>query len=256
MSSPFGETRTVVEHNHALIGPDGHVTSPLSGWEGAEGIVLISPALRGGQGGPRFVQYLVNGSAGCRSTGADSGTERLVYVLQGNATLDSEPMKADDFAWFPPGDDYELLAGEGTELLVFEKKYEPLAGAAVPERKTGSYGNAPAEAFMGDEDAMLATLLPVEPAFDMAVNVFSFQPGTTLPFVETHVMEHGLYMREGQGVYRLGANWYPVQAGDTIWMASYCPQWFVAMGKEPASYIYYKDIHRNPLFVQTPHEGE
>jgi (S)-ureidoglycine aminohydrolase len=60
-------------------------------------------------------------------------------------------------------------------------------------------------------------------------------------------MEHGLYMRAGQGVYRLGEKWYPVQAGDTIWMASYCPQWFVAMGKTGASYVYYKDIHRDPL---------
>ena len=64
----------------------------------------------------------------------------------------------------------------------------------------------------------------------MAVNVFTFQPGAKLPFVECHVMEHGLYMMQGQGVYCLSENWYPVAAGDTIWMASYCPQWFVAMG--------------------------
>ena len=150
------------------------------------------------------------------------------------------------FAWLPPEDYYELAVAAGAILLVFEKQYEPLAGAAVPQRVIGTLSDAPKEPFLGDPDAMLATLLPVEPEFDMAVNVFSFQPGTTLPFVETHVMEHGLYMKEGQGVYRLGDHWYPVQTGDTIWMASYCPQWFVAMGKESASYIYYKDIHRDP----------
>lgn len=247
MDSPFGTTRTTVEYNHALIGLDGHVVSPLSGWENAEGVVLISPALRGGDGGPRFVQYLVHGSKQARTTGAAARVERLVYVLQGEATLDGQKMATDEFAWFPPSDEYELVANEGCQLLVFEKAYESLSGFATPSRVTGSYADAPAEPFMGDEDAMLATLLPVEPAFDMAINVFSFQPGTTLPFVETHVMEHGLYMRSGQGVYRLGTQWYPVQSGDAIWMASYCPQWFVAMGKHSASYIYYKDIHRDPL---------
>ncbi len=38
-----------------------------------------------------------------------------------------------------------------------------------------------------------------------------------------------------------------VQKGDVIWMASYCPQWFVAMGKSPARYLYYKDVNRDPL---------
>jgi (S)-ureidoglycine aminohydrolase len=30
-------------------------------------------------------------------------------------------------------------------------------------------------------------------------------------------------------------------------MASYCPQWFVAMGKRPARYLYYKDVNRDAL---------
>ena len=84
-------------------------------------------------------------------------------------------------------------------------------------------------------------------AFDLAMNIFTYQPGATLPFVETHVMEHGLIMLSGQGVYRLEDSWYPVAAGDVIWMASYCSRWFVAMGKTPASYIYYKDVNRDPM---------
>jgi (S)-ureidoglycine aminohydrolase len=254
MSSLFGETRTSVANNHALIAPDGHVTSPLTGWLGAEGVVLISPALRGGQGGPRFVQYLVNAADGCSTSGAAAGVERLLYVLQGKAMLEGATLGADAFAWFPPDDTYALTVVAGTRLLVFEKPYQPLAGVAPPQRVTGSLSTAPREAFMGDPQAMLATLLPIEPAFDMAINVFTFQPGTPLPFVETHVMEHGLYMKQGQGVYRLGDRWYPVQAGDSIWMASYCPQWFVAIGTEAASYIYYKDIHREPLFPCLPAE--
>ena len=94
---------------------------------------------------------------------------------------------------------------------------------------------------------MLKTLLPIDFAFDMAVNLFTFTPGAALPFVEVHVMEHGLSMLQGGGIYRLDDCWYPVQAGDTIWMASYCPQWFGALGKTPARYLYYKDIHRDAL---------
>ena len=85
-------------------------------------------------------------------------------------------------------------------------------------------------------------------SFDMAVNIFNYQPGAHLPFVETHIMEHGLLMLEGKGVYRLEDSWYPVAEGDCIWMAAYCPQWFVAMGKTRASYLYYKNVNR-PAFA-------
>ncbi len=245
--SILGETRTRTAFNHALLAPDGHVVSPLVEWEEAAGVVLISPAMGTGPAAPRFVQYLVNGGSRCRTTGAAAGLERIVYVLDGDAELDDERMPVDSFAWLPPGDSYALVVPEGCRLLVFEKKYEPLAGFDVPVRLVGNLSQAPQEPFLGDPDALLSVLIPAAPPFDMAVNVFQFKPGAALPFVETHVMEHGLYMRSGSGVYRLGEQWYPVTQGDAIWMASYCPQWFVAIGKEITSYIYYKDIHRDPL---------
>jgi len=64
-------------------------------------------------------------------------------------------------------------------------------------------------------------------------------------------MEHGLLMLEGGGIYRLGDEWYPVQAGDFIWMGAYCPQWFGALGKKPAKYLIYKDWRRHPLGAGT-----
>ena len=72
----------------------------------------------------------------------------------------------------------------------------------------------------------------------------TFDPGATLPMVEIHVMEHGLLMLAGQGIYRLGDCWYPVAAGDFIWMAPYLLQWFGALGKTPAKYLIYKDWNR------------
>jgi (S)-ureidoglycine aminohydrolase len=78
----------------------------------------------------------------------------------------------------------------------------------------------------------------------MAVNIFTYDPGATLPFVETHVMEHGMLILSGSGVYRLDKDWHPVTAGDAIWIAPCCPQWFIAAGPQPARYIYYKDVNR------------
>ena len=54
-------------------------------------------------------------------------------------------------------------------------------------------------------------------------------------------------MLEGGGIYRLGDAWYPVEAGDFIWMGPYCSQWFGALGKRPAKYLIYKDWRRHPL---------
>ena len=196
---------------------------------------------------PRFLQYLAQVSEKSRSRGAPPGVQRLVYVLSGSLRVDDQLLEPDGFAWLPPDEPHALQGKSPGTVLVFEKPYAPLPEAPPPRRLIGHLASAPVAPFLGDEAARLATLLPVTPHFDMAVNVFTFDPGATLPLVESHVMEHGLYMRSGQGIYRLAQAWYPVQAGDSIWMAAYCPQWFVAMGKQAASYIYYKDIHRDPL---------
>jgi (S)-ureidoglycine aminohydrolase len=132
-------------------------------------------------------------------------------------------------------------------LVVFQKPFQSLPSVKPPGIVVGHERDVKGNPFLGNEDALLQTLLPDELRFDMAVNLFTYQPGATLPFVETHIMEHGLLMLSGQGVYRLDTDYHPVKAGDVIWMASYCPQWFVAMGKSPASYLYYKDVNRAPL---------
>ena len=91
-------------------------------------------------------------------------------------------------------------------------------------------------------------LIPDGTGCDFRVNTMTYQPGAELPAVETHVMEHGLLMLQGGGIYRLSDRWYQVEAGDFIWMARYCPQWFGAIGKSPAKYIIYKDWDRVPGF--------
>jgi (S)-ureidoglycine aminohydrolase len=129
---------------------------------------------------------------------------------------------------------------------VIEKPYQAMDGLKAPGAVVGTELSIDSQPLMGDEALEVRTLLPDDPAFDMAVNTMTFQPGASLSMVEIHVMEHGLMMLEGGGIYRLGDHWYPVQAGDFIWMAPYCPQWFGALGKVPSKYLIYKDWNRHP----------
>jgi (S)-ureidoglycine aminohydrolase len=111
----------------------------------------------------------------------------------------------------------------------------------------GREDNIPSTTLDDDTALQVKHLLPDTLSFDFAVNTMIYQPGAALSMVEMHVMEHGLVMLEGGGIYRLGDAWYPVTAGDFIWMGPWCPQWFAAIGKVPAKYLIYKDWNRNPL---------
>lgn len=247
MTPPFGFTRNVVRRNYALLTPSGFVTAPLPGWTNAACVALISPAMGAG-----FAQTLITLGKGGRGAGATGASELFAYVLQGECSLVVGKQKFElvdgSFAFIPPGNRFEFSkADEGTRLLLFEKPFQPLAGVPRPPLIVDAASDRPALPFLGDPDARLQTLLPDTLAFDMAVNIFIYQPGAILPFIETHIMEHGLLMLSGHGIYRLDEDWHPVQAGDAIWMAPYCPQWFAAVGKTPASYIYYKDVNRAAL---------
>ena len=159
--------------------------------------------------------------------------------------MNGHDLTAGGFAYIPAGA-FEITSASGVRLLLFAKHYEVLAGVGAPEPVFGDAAEVASEPFLGDPAARLQALLSDRPEFDMAVNIFTYDPGGTLPFVECHIMEHGMLILEGAGVYKLGDDWHPVEAGDALWLAPYCPQWFVAMGKSPARYIYYKDVNRAP----------
>jgi len=247
MTELFGFTRCTLKGRYALLSPSGFVPSSLPGWEKAVCNVLISPAM-----GARFSQLLVTLEKEGQCVGNTGPNQYFVYVLHGPASIlfdeKKHRLETGSYAYVPTGKDVHIKSGAaGARLLIFQKAYQALPGLAKPAGLVANEREVKGQPFLGNEDARLQVLLPDQPAFDLAVNIFTYQPGATLPFVETHVMEHGLLMLRGQGIYRLDADWHPVQAGDVIWMAPYCPQWFVAMGKTPASYIYYKDVNREPM---------
>ncbi|MBI4624404.1 MAG: (S)-ureidoglycine aminohydrolase [Verrucomicrobia bacterium] len=247
MNRPYGTTRTHVAARHALLAADGHVKSHVPGITGAAAVILINEAMGAG-----FAQLLVTFEAGGRAVFPASGVETGGYFESGGGTVAIGRQKkrcpAGGFFFAPAGEAWAIAAPKaGTRVTLFQKEFAPLAGVTTPKAIIGDAAKVKGQPFLGDPDARLQVLLPDEPEFDLAMNIFTYQPGATLPFVETHVMEHGLLMLAGQGVYRLEDSWYPVAAGDAIWMAPFCPQWFAAVGKAPASYLYYKDVNRAAL---------
>ena len=239
-------TRSVVKSTHALISPDGYINSIVPGWTGVTVNVIISKEM-----GARFSQTLITCAPGATLTGRTQRWQSFFYVVSGaiKATVDgkTKPLAQGHFVYIPEWKEYHLDSPtDGTQLLSFHKVYEPLEGATVPDTLFGNAADIPGKEYLGDPALRLQVLLPDDLAYDMAINIFTYDPGGHLPLVETHIMEHGLLYLQGQGIYRLDQDWYPVKKGDSIWMAPYCQQWFTAMGKEPAVYIYYKNVNRFP----------
>lgn len=243
----FGKTRTRVAARHALIAPDGHVTSTFPGWKNASAIVLLSPAM-----GAKLSQLLVTfeDTPNPLATFPADAHEHALYLESGTCTVtttaETVALTPGSYLFSPSQTGLTLTGSSDARLTIFRKEYEPAENIEAPPLLHGNAADVLGEPFMGNPKALLKTLLPTDARFDLAMNIFTYEPGATLPFVETHIMEHGLLMLSGQGVYRLEDDYYPVTAGDAIWMAPYCPQWFVAMGDQPASYLYYKDVNRLP----------
>ncbi len=242
-------TRSVVKSNHAVISPDGYINSNVPGWTNCTVNVIINERM-----GAALCQTLVTFKKGGQLTGHTTASQIFFYVIKGSCSArvggEEKALKAGHFVYVPVNKDYSFSKPEeGTQVLSFHKVYEPLEGQHIPAVLFGDAADVEAPAYLNDPALRLQVLLPDTLSFDMAVNIFTYDPGGHLPFVETHIMEHGLLYLQGQGVYMLDHQWYPIKKGDSIWMAPYCQQWFTAMGKEPAVYIYYKNINRFPTTI-------
>lgn len=240
----LGSTRSSLKADHLLQTPDTFVRSPLAGAEDVEFILHAAPQL-----GARFTQmtaeFVAGGSLG------PAPAQRFLYVLDGKIEIKAggkrHVLKPGGYAYLPQGAPHTVRAPGIARAAVIEKPYEALHGADSPEIVVGDESDVAPVALMGDRALRVQALMPDGPAYDFAVNTMTYDPGASLSMVEVHAMEHGLLMLEGGGIYRLGDSWYPVHAGDFIWMRAYCPQWFGALGKKPAKYLIYKDWRRHPL---------
>ncbi len=207
-------------------------------------IVHASPAL-----GARFVQYTAEFESGGEL--GPTSAQRFVFVLEGQLRLEVDGRQSDvgirGYAYLPEDLPHRIVATSQSRAAVIEKRYQRLDSVESPRVLISSEDVVPSHSLGDDESLQVRCLLPDTMNFDFAVNTMAYQPGASLSMVEMHVMEHGLLMLEGGGIYRLGDSWYPVTAGDFIWMAPWCPQWFGAIGKVAAKYLIYKDWNRHPL---------
>jgi (S)-ureidoglycine aminohydrolase len=240
----LGHTRSANRRDHLLQTPDTFVRIALPCVQGGMAIVHMAPA-----GGAQFSQYTALFEAG--GTLLPTSAQRFVYVLEGGLDLSTDAsflsLAQGGYAYLPPSAPHTLTAHAATRLAVIEKVYHPLPEVPVPALVTGHESDMAGTPLMGDAGLIVREMLPTSLGFDFAVNTMTYQPGAALSMVEIHVMEHGCLMLEGGGIYRLGDAWYPVTAGDFIWMAPFCPQWFGALGKQPAKYLIYKNWNRDPL---------
>lgn len=246
----IGHNRGVVAPNYAFMPPEGVLVSRLPHLEKTIVRILAAPVL-----GAAFAQYVfeIEPGGGTRAPFAEDGIQHFYYGLSGEAAFAIEgsapvAFRKGSFAYLPPGTAFSLRndSAEPVRVLALRKRYEPAPGLAVPEPILSHQDAVPVTNHTGMEGRGFQFLLPYgDLHFDFEMNLMWFKPGTCFPDVETHVMEHGLYMLEGQGLYFLGRDWHEIWAQDFIWMGGYCPQQFYPTGFDQACYLLYKNVNRD-----------
>ena len=247
--------RAVFRQAYAVI-PRGTmrdiVTSRLPFWSDTRLWVLARPLSGFAE---TFSQYLVEVAPGGGSDHPepDPHAEGVLFVLEGGLLLtvedDQHILEAGGYAFLPPGIRW-TLANRGQDPVRFHwirKAYQAVDGLEVPPPLVTS-DQAVEPTPMPDTDGRWATSVFVDPLdlrHDMHVNIVTFEPGAVIPFAETHVMEHGLYVLEGKAVYRLNEDWVEVQEGDFMWLRAFCPQACYAGGPGRFRYLLYKDVNRH-----------
>jgi (S)-ureidoglycine aminohydrolase len=242
----FGFTRTSVKPSHSLLTPDSFIRAPFPGDKNGTRVVHINPACGAG-----FGMYTLEAQKGAVFAGALAGNSGFVFVLEGEFKIvegkEKYRLKAGEYAFLPLYMAYTLSSQNGGRAIMLEKPYLVLDADKPPMMLIDNVKRQAKKPVLDDPRVLVQTLLPEDLSYDFAVNIMNFEPGAHLSLVETHVMEHGLLMLSGGGIYRLDTDWYPVQTGDVIYMAPYCPQWFGALGSQPSSYLIYKDWNRHSM---------
>jgi (S)-ureidoglycine aminohydrolase len=228
------------------------VTSFLPHWTGMRMWILARPLSGFAE---TFSQYVVELSPGGGSDRpeTDPGAEAVLFVVDGELRLivgdDEHRLEPGGYAYLPAGRRWTVrnAGGAPARFHWIRKAYEAVDGVEPPPAfVTDEHDVTPVP--MPDTEGRWVTSRFVDPAdmrHDMHVNIVTFQPGAVIPFPETHVMEHGLYVLEGKAVYRLNQDWVEVQQGDFMWLRAFCPQACYAGGPGPFRYLLYKDVNRH-----------
>ncbi|MEI4493610.1 bifunctional allantoicase/(S)-ureidoglycine aminohydrolase [Mameliella alba] len=235
------------------------VTSFLPFWEDTRLWVLSRPLSGFAETFSQYIMEVAPGGGSDRPE-TDPGAEAVIFVVEGTGTLTidgtAHVLEPGSFAFLPPATDW-TLRNTGDALLKFHwirKAYEVVEGLPAPEAFVTNEKDIMPAAMPGTDGKWATTRFvdQTDLRHDMHVTVVTFEPGGVIPFAETHVMEHGLYVLEGKAVYRLNTDWVEVEAGDYMWLRAFCPQACYAGGPGRFRYLLYKDVNRHMPLRLTP----
>lgn len=254
--------RAIFTEAYAVI-PKGTMrditTSFLPFWDDTRLWVIARPLSGFAETFSQYIMEVAPGGGSDRPE-VDPEAQGALFVVEGVATLSIDGqehrLEPGGFAYVPSGADWSLR-NRSDQLLRFHwirKRYESVDGLERPDPIIAQEQDI-APNVMPDTEGKWATTRFMDPAdmrHDMHVTIVTFEPGAVIPFLETHVMEHGLYVLEGKAVYRLNNDWVEVEAGDFMWLRAFCPQACYAGGPGKFRYLLYKDVNRHvglrPLF--------
>ena len=228
------------------------VTSQLPFWDNTKLWVLARPLTGFAES---FSHYLmqVEPNGGSDRPESNKAAQSVIFVTSGKPTLtindQQHTLTPGSYAYIAAGTDWALKnnSNKAANFHWIRKRYIAVDGINQPDSFVTRDQDVEPSA-MPDTDGRWATSRFVDPAdmrHDMHVNIVTFQPGGTIPFAETHVMEHGLFVLCGKAVYHLNQDWVEVEAGDYMWLRAFCPQACYAGGSEPFRYLLYKDVNRH-----------
>jgi (S)-ureidoglycine aminohydrolase len=233
------------------------VTSNLPFWEGTRLWVIARPLSGFAE---TFSQYIVEVSPGGGSDRpeTDPAAEAVLFVVEGALRLtigeQVHRLEPGGYAFLPPAADWTLhndtLNDDEAAPARFHwirKAYQRVDCVDVPEAFVTDERDIEPIPMPGTDGAWTTTRFvdQTDVRHDMHVNIVTFEPGGVIPFPETHVMEHGLYVLEGKAVYLLNQDWVEVEAGDFMWLRAFCPQACYAGGPGRFRYLLYKDVNRH-----------
>ena len=228
------------------------VTSLLPFWDRTRLWVIARPLSGFAE---TFSQYIVEVSPGGGSDHpeADPGAEAVLFLMEGYlcVTLDGEKhdMGPGGYGFIPPGADWQMQATGDVSARFhwIRKAYQRVDGIDLPSPFFTSDNEVEGIEMPGTNGAWTTQRFadPTDLRHDMHVNIVNFEPGGAIPFPETHVMEHGIYVLEGKAVYLLNQDWVEVQEGDFMWLRAFCPQACYAGGPGRFRYLLYKDVNRH-----------
>ncbi|MGJ8527326.1 bifunctional allantoicase/(S)-ureidoglycine aminohydrolase [Maritalea sp.] len=229
------------------------VTSYLPHWTQTRAWIIARPLSGFAE---TFAQYIVEVAPGGGSNRPepDPKAQAVLFVVEGELDIELDGqhhrMAEGGYAYIPPSADWSAhnKTDHPVKFHWIRKQYEPVDGIDQPDAFVTNEKLTP-ENPMPDTNGAWATTRFVQPddlRHDMHVNIVTFEPGGVIPFEETHVMEHGLYVLEGKAVYKLNSDWVEVEAGDFMWLRAFCPQACYAGGPGKFRYLLYKDVNRHP----------